>query len=269
MPRHPVTVSPLRAVLSLLSSPAGLPSVPEPPSSGHRILPRTGEREKTKAPHSAQTHTLASRTSRQCRPVSFPSVACPSGRRSAPRKRVTVHPVRGFKSHRYRSEQPKRRSPCSTVVGVLQLVAVLVAVEGKHATRRSCSSHHGRGPPCRHTLSGHHGPLRLACSDSLYLFKADALRAPAGPLCRRPTRRCALGMRLPPGPSARRPGRGGPRCARASLAPSKRRPAIGSEIELALYTRSCSPRRTSNARVDEAGPTATRALELTTRTMST
>jgi hypothetical protein len=37
------------------------------------------------------------------RRVSFLSVACPSGRRSAPRKRVKVHAFRGFKSHRYRS----------------------------------------------------------------------------------------------------------------------------------------------------------------------
>ena len=34
--------------------------------------------------------------------VRYPAVACPSGRRSTPRKRVRVQALRGFKSHRHR-----------------------------------------------------------------------------------------------------------------------------------------------------------------------
>ena len=38
-------------------------------------------------------------------PVTFPAVACPSGRRRTPRKRLSVQADRGFKSHRHR--QPR------------------------------------------------------------------------------------------------------------------------------------------------------------------
>ena len=38
----------------------------------------------------------------QSGPVTFPTVACPSGLRSTPRKRVRAYPLRGFKSHRHR-----------------------------------------------------------------------------------------------------------------------------------------------------------------------
>lgn len=37
------------------------------------------------------------------RPVRYLPVACPSGRRSTPRKRVRVQALRGFKSHRHRT----------------------------------------------------------------------------------------------------------------------------------------------------------------------
>ena len=47
-------------------------------------------------------------------PVPSPAVACPSGRRSTPRKRVRGQPLRGFKSHRHRqtdSGTPQQRCP--------------------------------------------------------------------------------------------------------------------------------------------------------------
>ena len=45
----------------------------------------------------------------QLRPVPFCAVACPSGLRSTPRKRVRVHALRGFKSHRHRHAQGPSR----------------------------------------------------------------------------------------------------------------------------------------------------------------
>ena len=41
-------------------------------------------------------------------PVPSSAVACPSGLRSTPRKRVRVHALRGFKSHRHRHTPPAR-----------------------------------------------------------------------------------------------------------------------------------------------------------------
>ena len=53
--------------------------------------------------------------------VISPTVACPSGRRSTPRKRVKVHAFRGFKSHRHRASlaTSPQVTPCGDVARVV------------------------------------------------------------------------------------------------------------------------------------------------------
>ena len=71
-------------------------------------------------------------------PVRYPAVACPSGRRSTPRKRVRGQLLRGFKSHRHRQpgihrlEQLARQAHRRHRTGPVRRVALLVREPSRH-----------------------------------------------------------------------------------------------------------------------------------------